>query len=62
MNPKPRALPKDPPAQTLSAKKETEEETHHSHNDVDTNTAFKFLLAGGIAGAGLYRSCGSCRT
>lgn len=53
MNPKPKTLPNDPPSKLLPPKKETEEgEHHHSSNDVDTNTAFKFLLAGGIAGAG----------
>lgn len=55
MNPKPKLPLKDSLQQPLSPKKEADEESHHSSNDVDTNTAFKFLLAGGIAGAGSYQ-------
>jgi solute carrier family 25 phosphate transporter 23/24/25/41 len=53
MNPKPKFPLKNSLQQPLPPKKEVEEEHRHSSNDVDTNTAFKFLLAGGIAGAGL---------
>jgi hypothetical protein len=59
MNPKPKLPLKDSLQQPLPPKEEAEAESHHSSNDVDTNTAFKFLLAGGIAGAGSYRATGS---
>lgn len=39
-------------------KKSQEHEVDSSDNDVDKVTAFKFLLAGGIAGAGLL--CSLC--
>jgi hypothetical protein len=61
MNPKPKLPIKDSLQQPLPPKEEAEEESHHSSNDVDTNTAFKFLLAGGIAGAGPYQPTGSCQ-
>jgi hypothetical protein len=61
MNPKPKLPLKDSLQQPLPPKEEAEEENHHSSNDVDTNTAFKFLLAGGIAGAGSYQPTGSCQ-
>jgi hypothetical protein len=61
MNPKPKLPLKESLQQPLPSKKEAEEESHHSSNDVDTNTAFKFLLAGGIAGAGSYQPTIQCQ-
>lgn len=61
MNPKPKLPLKDSLQQPLPPKEEAEEENHHSSNDVDKIMAFKFLLAGGIAGAGSYQPPGSCR-
>jgi len=61
MNPKPKLPLKVSLQQPLPPKEEAEEENHHSSNDVDTITAFKFLFAGGIAGAGSYQPPGSCR-